>query len=100
MSVKKTELRKALLQGKTLDEMLAFGPGQECEIFKADKFEDGDVVIYVPDTSLNEIDILKKFNDPEEIDEVLSNCYTGQDFVDECGGNREKAELLFDLVDW
>ncbi len=31
---------------------------------------------------------------------VLSNCYTGQEFIDECGGDVEKAERLFWYCDW
>ena len=45
----KQELRLQLQQGHTLNDLLAFGPGQDCEIFKADKFYPGNIVIYVPD---------------------------------------------------
>ena len=43
---------------------------------------------------------LDPITDPEELDEVLSNCYTGQDFLDECHGDAEKAERLFLYCDW
>ena len=75
-------------------------PGQDCEIFKADKFYPGNVVIYVPDVCLNHIPLDRLITDPEEFSEVLSNCYTGQDFIDECGGDVEKAESLFCYCDW
>jgi len=94
------ELRSQLQQGHTLNDLLAFGPAQDCEIYKSDRFYPGDVVIYVPDVSLNRIPLGRSITDPEELAEVLSNCYTGQDFIDECGGDVEKAECLFWYCDW
>ena len=96
----KQELRLRLQQGQILNGLLAFGPGQDCEIFKADKFYPGDEVIYVPDVSLNHIPLDHPVTDPEEFAEVLSNCYTGQDFIDECHGDAEKAKHLFFYCDW
>ncbi len=96
----KQELRLQLQQGHTLNDLLAFGPGQDCEIFKTDKFYPGDVVIYVPDVSLNRIPLDRPITDPEELAEVLSNCYTGQDFINECSGDVEKAGRLFYYCDW
>ena len=58
------------------------------------------MVIYVPDTSLNHIPLDRPITDPEELVEVLSNCYTGQDFIDECSGDVAKAECLFCYCDW
>ena len=95
----KQELRLQLQQGHTLNDILAFGPGQDCEIFKDDKFQPGDVIIYVPDVFLNHIPLDRPITDPE-LSEVLSSCYTGQDFIDECGGDIEKAERLFHYCDW
>ena len=96
----KQELRLQLQQSHTLNDLLTFGPGQDCEIFKADKFNPGDVVIYVPDVALNHIPLDRHITDPEELDEVLSQCYTGQDFIDECSGDVEKAKSLFYYCDW
>ena len=96
----KQALKLQLQQGHTLNDLLAFGPGQDCEIFKADKFYPGDVVIYVPDVSLNQIPLDRPIKDQEELDEVLSQCYTGRDFIDECGGDAEKAKRLFYYCDW
>ena len=96
----KQELRLQLQQGHTLNDLLAFGHGQDCEIFKADKFYHGDTVIYVPDVCLNHIPLDRPITDLEELDEVLSQCYTGQDFIDECGGDAEKAGRLFYYCDW
>ena len=100
ITLTKQELRLQLQQGHTLNELLAFGPGQDCEIFKADKFYPGDVVIYVPDVALNHIPLDRPITDQEEFSDVLSNCYTGQDFIDECHGDTEKAERLFCYCDW
>ena len=96
----KQELRAKLQQGHTLNDLLTFGPSQDCEIFKADKFYPGDVLIYVPDVALNHIPLDRPITDPAELDEVLSQCYTGQDFIDECSGDVEKAERLFYYCDW
>ena len=96
----KQELGVQLRQGHTLNDLLAFGPGQDCGIFKADRFQPGDVIIYVPDVFLNHIPLDRPITDPEELSEVLSNCYTGQDFINECSGDVEKAERLFHYCDW
>ena len=100
IKITKAMLRSQLQQGHTLNDLLAFGPGQDCEIFKADKFYPGDVVIYGPDVSLIHIPLDRLITDPEELGEVLSNCYTGQDFIDECSGDAEKAKCLFCYCDW
>ena len=99
-TITKPMLRTQLQQGHTLNDLLVFDPGQDCEIFKADKFYPGDVVIYVPDVALNHIPLDRPITDQEEFSEVLSNCYTGQDFIDECHGDTEKAERLFCYCDW
>ena len=36
----------------------------------------------------------------EEIEEVLSVCYAGVDFVQECAGDVKLAERLFYYCDW
>ena len=54
----------------------------------------------VPDVFLNQIPLDRPITDPEELDEVLSQCYTGQDFIDECSGDVEKAKHLFSYCDW
>ncbi len=96
----KLELKSLLQQGHTLDDMLVFVPGQECEIYKADAFLPDDYVIYIPDVYLNSIPIDRPIANPEELAEVLSNCYTGQNFINECGGDTEKAKRLFCYCDW
>ena len=98
--MQKLELKEKLLAGFTLDELFSFGSGQDCEMYKADSFVVSPDIIYIPDLDLNEIRITKKISSLQEIDEVLSNCYTGYDFILECHGNREKAEKLFYYCDW
>ncbi len=96
----KEALKLLLQQGRTFNDLLVFVPGQECEIYKADDFRPGDTVIYIPDVCLNSIPIDRPIRGSEELAEVLSSCYTGQDFIDECSGNVEKAEHLFWYCDW
>lgn len=98
--ITKAMLRSQLQRGHTLNDLLTFVPGQGCEIFKAGKFATGDVVIYVPDVCLNHIPLDRPITDPEELEEVLSQCCTGQDFIDECGGDAKKANRLFNYCDW
>lgn len=98
--VTKDDLRAALAAGKTMNELFPFVPGQECEIFKAEKFSPGDAIVYIPDTSLNDIPVDEPITDREEIEEVVGNCYTGDDFLDECGGDVDLAERLFWYCDW
>lgn len=96
----KEELRAELKQGKSLDELLAFREGQECLIFKADAFYPGDKVIYIPDTYLNDIAIYDTDLAEMEIEEYLHYCYTGDYFIEMCGGGLELAERVFWFCDW
>jgi hypothetical protein len=94
----KQEVRKQLLQGKTLQQLFEFTDGQECPIYKGE-FEKSDNIIYIPDIWLNDIPIDRKI-EPEEIDDVLHHFSSGFDFVDECNGNEKLAKTLFDFCDW
>lgn len=96
----KPELREYLKTGYYMEDTFDFGPGQECEIFKADRFEAGCEIIYIPDVYLNEIPTGAPVTDDEVIDEIVDKCYTGDDFIKECGGDREMAERLFWYCDW
>lgn len=113
----KAELRVELMKGRTLDDILQFTDGQECTIFKADQFIPGDEVLYIPDIDLNQIpvDINLSYDnsmadetndgwDPmtpeEQVKTVLSFCYTGDDFINECDGDEKLAERLFWYCDW
>ena len=113
----KSELKAQLLSGKPLNTILSFRDGQECTIFKADSFCTDDHIIYIPDLDLNEIpDSLDlsidnsmqeasngawgSFTAEEQVNLVLSYCYTGEDFCQVCGGDEALAYRLFCYVDW
>ena len=96
----KDELRKSLSMGKTMDELVHYTSGQECLIFKAAEFSAGEEIIYIADIYFNEIPMDRPLKDDEEIEEVISHCFTGADFVDECAQNEELAERLFYYCDW
>ena len=91
----KAELKAALENGQCMVDLLEFCSGQECEIFKSDRFVAGDEILYIPDLQLNEIHMERPITDPEELEDVLSQCYTGDDFLEECGGDMELAIELF-----
>ena len=113
----KADVRKALQQGKRLDEILSFGPGQDCTIFKAEKFSLWDEVIYVPDVELNEIPIcidlsidnsIRDQHDPKfgpmearyQIEWVLSYCYTGEEILYVCNDDKALAYRVWCYCDW
>lgn len=96
----KIELRNALNSGKCLEDVLTLSWGQECTIFKANKFKKGDDIVYIPDMELNNITYECQDLTAEAIDEIISYCYTGDDFIDCCEGDDELAEELFNYVDW
>lgn len=113
----KKELRIELEKGRHLDEILPFTDGQECLIFKADSFSSGEEIVYIPDIYLNEIHVrndltarmpiyddlgrISRFaSKDEQINDVLSYCYTGTDFIQEAGGDEDLALRLFFYVDW
>ena len=97
----KAECKAQLEDGKTLEQIFPFKCGQECMIFKADSFRAGNEILYIPDTWLNDLHEFDDISgDAEMIEEVLSACYTSDDFVEECGGNEELEERLFWYCDW
>ncbi len=95
----KAELLEAFHQGFALDDLLTLVPGQDCMMFKAEAFRTDDEVIYIPDMCLNEI---VAYRPPrlDEYDNIIDNCYTGADFVDECGGDEALAYRLFCYCNW
>lgn len=91
----KADLRDRLCKGHIMNDMFEFCEGQECWMFKAEKFELGDDILYIPDTDLNDIPISEYPTCYEEIDAIVDQCYTGNDFVEKCNGDTKKAEQLF-----
>lgn len=106
--MKKSELKTKLLAGYTLTDCFEFQAGQECEIFKAPAFNISDDILYIPDVYLNELsqylDQSVKTDCEENTDEIiadiLSCCYTGEDFLAICNGDISLAEHLFRYCDW
>ena len=94
----KKELRDKLNEGSHLEDLFDFSDGQECIIYKGN-FEVSDKIIYIPDIDLNQIDTECALSN-EDIENVIHNCYTGNDFVEECSGHEDLARELFDFVDW
>lgn len=97
--ITKENLNKHLLSGGCMDELLLFTNGQECQIFKADDFTVTDDILYIPDLVLNEIPTDRPV-EKREIDDILSCCYTGKDFLSDCDGDAALARRLFDYCDW
>ena len=79
----KAELKAKLEAGAFLVDLFDFTYGQECLIYKSNKFE-SDNIIYIPDVL-----------EDEEIEKVLHCCYTGTDFVKECSNHVDLAKELF-----
>lgn len=96
----KAELKEKLLSGGIMDELFGFRNGQDCDIFKAAKFTPGDDIIYIPDLALNLIPVTEPAASPEDVEEIIGCCYTGDDFIRECDGDTEKAKHLFWYCDW
>lgn len=97
----KEYLRKELECGKRLKDIFEFSDGQDCIIYKG-KFdlENREDIIYIPNIFLNDIDIETDFLTEMEIKNVLNNCYTTEDFIEEAQGHVSLAESLFNYVDW
>lgn len=99
--ITKEVLRKELECGKCLKDLFEFSDGQDCIIYKG-KFDLNNVenIIYIPDIFLNDIDIDTDFLTEREIKNVLGNCYTTADFIEEAQCHVNLAQDLFNYVDW
>lgn len=95
----KAELR-SYLRYNPLHNIVTLTWGQEAPIYKASTFQPGADVIYIPDLSVHGLKFTVVPEDEEELNCLLGLCFTGDDFVEECGGDIEKAERLFWYVDW
>ncbi len=100
--MKKAEILSRLKEGEKIERILSLSWGQDCPIYKAAAFTEGDDVIYVPDVWLNEIEFQTGDGWDEEAEEkrLRGMLYTGDDILAECGGNRKLAEELFNCLDW
>lgn len=95
----KDDLREAFHQGFCLADILTLSPGQDCMMFKEEAFRTDDEVIYIPDMCLNEITAYCVPR-PEEVDHIIHNCYTGQDLIALCDGDKALAYRLWCYCDW
>lgn len=95
----KAELLEGLRNGSALKELLQLSPGQDCTIYKAEKFSIGDEVIYIPDMELNNITTGKSMYE-EDAEYTVNRCYSGEDFVDLCDGDDALAYRLWCYCDW
>lgn len=95
--INKNELKARLKQGELLGDIFNFTDGQECLIYKG-KFEKSDNIIYIPDIYLNELETDTVVEDEEDLNNILKNCYTGNDFLKECNGCEKAARALFGFV--
>lgn len=96
----KEKLAQKLREKNSLESLLPFTEGEDCEMYKAERFEVSDNIIYIPDVDLNNIFIDVDDNSEKEIENILRCCYTGKDFLSECRDNEELARELFQLVNW
>ena len=90
------ELRKELKTGVKLEDIFEFTDGQDCLIYKG-KFLPGiigDDICYIPDIFLNEIPVNRPVSE-SEIDDIINECFTTNDFINECKGHENIAEDLF-----
>ena len=99
--MKKTELKRLLKENLSLDRIMPLCAGQECEIYKGTfDLANQDDICYIPDISLNELNAYSATLEDFEVDEIIANCYTTKDFVEECNGDVALARRLFYAVDW
>lgn len=98
----KKELKEKLFAGQTMEELFDLSDGQSCTIFKASDFPDDmdyDKIIYIPDMEMNEIPV-DELVWAEDVEAVLSYCYTAEDFLEETEHNLCAAKELFWFCDW
>lgn len=96
------ELETKLRAGAQLDQLFDFTAGQCCQIYKAknvERFDENHDIIYIPDTSLNEIPTDRPL-DVGEINAVLEFFFTGYGFMETCLWDEHMARRVFDVCDW
>lgn len=91
----KKELEVQLLSGKTFQELFHFQAGQGCDIFKAKEFVPGSDILYIPDLDVHDIPYNTPIMGEEDVREALSHCYTGDDFLQECHGDKKSPRFCF-----
>lgn len=106
-------LREALQGGACLSALLEMQL-DEAEIFKADAFKEGQDILYFADIWLIRVAKDQEIPaawpqgfpargmvpDKDALEEILAHCYTGDDILEKCGGDRELAERVFNHCVW
>lgn len=85
----KSELKKKLINGSKLKELFDFSNETGIMFYKG-SFETSDSIIYIPSIGIN---INLALND-KEIDTIIDNSYTGNDFVKECKEQENVLDIL------
>lgn len=102
----KSDIKIRLQKGEYFTDMMKLSDGQDCKIVKEGWSKNIRAslndVIYVPDISLNGLTEAVNAKDPskEQIENIISYCYTVKDFLKECYGNVKLAQDLFLTSDW
>ena len=104
--VTKNELKQKLSSGLSLDEVLPSSQGQESTIFTTYNWPEGNTekdrayILYIPGYEDNDIISDKRNLSEDEIDHILSECYTKDDFMDLAFQNEKCARDLWNISDW
>ena len=62
-------------------------------LFRKDKHTN-EIIAFLPEIPVNR----SVFE--SEIDDIVNECYTTNDFINECKGHENLAEDLFNFIDW
>lgn len=90
----KQDIHTLLRKGLAVKDILPLRPGQVCDIYKSHTFHISDEVVYMAEldkTRLYETEKLDTF----DIEDVLSRCFTGKDFLRCTDNNKAHAAELF-----
>lgn len=96
--MKKQEVKARLMNGEGLREIFPVLPytKEYGEIVKAARFVAGDEVIYIPSLGWNPINYFAE--NEEDAEDILCDCYTGDNYIELCNGNITLAKLLFSIT--
>ncbi|MCD8084086.1 MAG: hypothetical protein LUE86_11400 [Clostridiales bacterium] len=95
----KEQVRYSLFRGQKLAELFEFCDTSEGYVIYKAPFEVGEKVIYIPDIFAHEIEIAHSIP-VEDVNEVVSHLYTGNDILAICGGNEALARYMYGGLTW
>ena len=106
LHVTRADLAERLNNGEPLKQILPIVEGEDCHIGKVspDLFDaaEPDDIVYIPELD-GQSEKAYSYDSPvssEDVEEILSNCFTKQDFFHETFEIEEAAHDLFDLCNW